>query len=135
MNYKRAIWMSILLYVSSFLLYAVTLAVPYFEDQNSLKSYIFFWVFIIPLVLIFSKWFFKKLQPSTARGFQFGVIIVAVSLILDGLSALGAYMAKQPLDQFVALYTDWKLYATLVLIVAVASVAGGEFDGTGSKDT
>lgn len=133
MNYKRAVGIAILLYLSSFFLYGLSFFIPFLSEPNSLNSYIFFWLLNIPLVLLFAKWFFKKISPTTKRGFQFGLIIIAVAFALDGLAILGTYAAGESLEEFAALYTDWKFYVSVLEIIALATFAGWEFDGTHSK--
>jgi hypothetical protein len=134
MNFKRALWVSILLYLSIFVMFGIIMYIPYFESPTTNQSYIFLYITSVILTLVFAKWFFKALKPTWKRGFQFGLTIVGVSLVLDGLSALGAWAAGQSLDVFVELYTDWRFYLGVGLILAAATYAGGEFDGTRSKD-
>lgn len=131
---KRAIGIGALLYLSSFVIYGATFLLPGLGDPASFKSYVVSWVILIPVVLLFSKWYFKALQPTAKRGFQFGIVAILVAFVFDGASALGAYLAGIGLEDFADLYGDWKFYFSIFLIIALTTFAGGEFDGTKSKN-
>lgn len=133
---KRALGVSVLVYLSTFIVYGLSAVLPWFQgDTMSVKSFLFSWVLYIPIILLFAKLYFKKLQPNIERGFYFGLSIIGVALVLDGLSILGAWAARQDLSQFQELYSTWMFYFTIVWVILLATYAGWEFDGTKSKDS
>ncbi len=138
MNFKRALGFAFVLYIVSFLGFFVTLLLPGEQSLTEvppLATFVIGWIINIPVVLLLAKWYFKKVTPTAKAGFQLGVITIAFSLLLDGISIVGTYMAGQPLDTFAMLYSDWKLYATVIEIILLTTYAGYEFDATYTAPT
>jgi hypothetical protein len=139
MNTKRAIGFGVILYLISFIVFGAIMLVMGIGPENyseglGLREYIIWWILYIPIVLLLAKWYFKKDAPTLKKGFHFGLIAVGIAFVGDGLSVLGAWAVGESLDTFKVLYTDWKLYATIVWIVTLCSYAGYEFDGTYSGE-
>ena len=101
--------------------------------EPSFNVYLLTWVLYIPLVLLLAKWYFKKDSPTLKKGFRLGIISIIVALLLDGLSILGTYYAGESLDMFMAMYTSWEFYFTIIWVIALTSYAGYEFDATFTK--
>ncbi len=138
MNLRRALGFALALYILSFLGFFVTLLLPGEQSLTEvppLATFVIGWIINIPVVLLLAKWYFKKVTPTVRAGLHLGIVAIVVSLLLDGISILGTYMAGQPLDTFVALYSDWKLYATVIEIIGLTMYAGYEFDATYTAPT
>lgn len=134
MNYKRAILFGVMVYASSFIAYAFNYIIPYLQtDTLSLRHFVFGWLWNIPVLLLFAKWFFKKVPANPKHGLLLGLVCVFVAFALDGLFILLAVFANQPLDQFKELYGSWAFYVTLLEVVALTTFAGWEFDKTYTK--
>jgi len=88
------------------------------------------WLVNIPLIFFLGKWYFRNVSPTVQHGLQLGVVAIGVALLCDALLAFVTVVAGQPVDAFVALYTDWKLYATIFEIILLTTYMGYEFDGT-----
>ncbi|MBP9761109.1 MAG: hypothetical protein KBD15_02630 [Candidatus Magasanikbacteria bacterium] len=134
MNYKRAILFGIMVYVSSFIAYGFNYVIPYLQtDTLSLRHFVFGWVWNIPVLLLFSKWFFKKVPANLTHGFLLGCMCLLTAFALDGFFIFLAVLANQSLDQFKELYGSWLFYVTLLEVVALTTFAGWEFDKTYTK--
>ncbi len=133
LNKKRAFLFSLFLYLSSFIIYTILFVLPFsfFSPDNSqaLRNYVFTWVVNIPIVLLLAKWYFKKATASVQHGFRLGCVAIIFAIVFDALFMLITVLAGQSIDQ-VALFSDWKPFVTLVEIIALTTIAGGEFDKT-----
>ena len=132
MNYKRAIWFGIMLYLSSFVVYGAYALLGMAPDsyEISFKAYLVNWILYIPIVLLLAKWFFKQVEPSPKRGLELGVVAILVAFVADGLGVVATLAAGQSLEAFIQLYADWKFYFTVMWVVLLTVFAGWEFDRT-----
>lgn len=132
LNTKRAIGFGLIVYALSFVLYLITAA--FFEidpyEMPGTGVYAISWLLMIPLVLIPAKWYFKKDEPTTKKGFWLGVMTIIVAFVVDGIFILMALLAGQDLSGFEVLYTDWRFWVSIVEIIALCTYAGYEFDKT-----
>lgn len=127
MKIFRAILTAIVMYVLSVAVLMISsLILGGSISDLSLVSYMVYWVVIIPIVLVAAKWYFKAIAPSFARGFFLGIVFILVGFLLD---VTWLYAVDQ-LEGLKVLYSDWRLYLTLFEVLALASYAGFEFDGT-----
>lgn len=99
-------------------------------DTPPLVTFVIVWIINIPAVLLLAKWYFRQVMPSAKSGFLLGVVSILFAFVLDGISIFATYIAGQSLDTFVALYTDWKFYVTVLEIILLTTYAGYEFDAT-----
>jgi chromate transport protein ChrA len=136
MNIKRAIVFSIMLYLLSFLIFSLT-TLPFGVDLESynvsLKSYIFFWLLYIPITLLLAKWYFKQVAPSANGGLKLGIVAILIAFLLDGFSYAVTLAVGENTDMFIAMYSDWKFYFSIIWIIILCIFAGWEFDRTYTK--
>ena len=132
MNYKRAIYFALMLYVITFIVFGV---IQYFYPATNLTGCIIFWILNIPIVLMLSKWFYKMDAPTAKKGFLLGVITVCVGVVLDiCLFGVGAVAQGVSFSKMLAtMYSDWKMYVALGEIILLTTWAGVEFDATYTK--
>ncbi len=88
-------------------------------------------ILLVPIILIFAKWYFKAATPSTVRGILLGCYAIGISLL--GMSVLGE-VGLIPVDATATLFSTWTGYASVAWIFLLCLYAGFEFDGTYSKD-
>ncbi len=132
MNIVRALLFSVMLYATSFVVYALSSFIGS-PDDPTLGQYILFWVLNIPLILLLAKWYFKVEAPTYLHGLYLGIIAVIVAFLFDGVSIFATAAAGKSIDVFKSMYTDWKFYVTVVEILALCTFAGFEFDKTYTK--
>lgn len=139
-NLNRALGFSLILYIGTLLIFGVLSAIfRFFADSSVIHTpvlqYVVYWIVFIFLILILSKWYFRKLQPSAKRGVILGICAVIVSIILDVVSIF--FTTTQGTSFAWALreiYTSWTFYVTIVLLIATTAYAGFEFDRTYTFD-
>ncbi len=135
----RACGFSILLYSALFVLFAL-LSVFFKVDPSAMPNdiplvqCIIYWIVLIPLVLVFSKWYFRKFQPSFKRGLILGIFTLVIFYILDATMLVLSVPNGGGWDLLKTMYTDWKFYIGIVLVLATTSYAGFEFDRTYTFD-
>lgn len=134
MNYKRAVYFALFLYVV-FLVLIMGMQALTGSFVMGLREYIGMWILSIPVVLVLAKWYFKLDAPTTKKGFMLGIIALVVGAILDlliiGISAPRVGMTFS--EMYKIFYTDWRFYVAVVEILALCTFAGFEFDGTYTK--
>lgn len=131
MNYKRAISFAVILYIFSMLLGFISLGLGWATPtEYSLQAFTLTWVVYIPAILFLAKWFFKRVAPTTQRGFQLGLITIFVSVCLDLFFIAATAAAGQPIGAFAEMYASWEFYATIGLVLVLTTFAGYEFDKT-----
>jgi len=135
MNYKRAIGFSFLVYLTTLVL---SFAIMPFVDIDPAamewptSMWIFNWTVYIPIILLFAKWFFKKVTPTAKHGLILGVVTILVSVLIVGLFLAGGMAAGQDVGPLANMYTDWRFYVTILEVIALTTFAGIEFDATHS---
>ncbi len=133
MKFIRALLFSIILYAFSFLVYGVVNVFVNQSESLTLLQYSVYWILNIPVILLLAKWYFKAYEPTVKRGVILGIIAVVVAFFFDGVSIATTMAAGESIDIFKGMYMDWKLYVTIVEIIAVCAFAGYEFDKTYTK--
>lgn len=138
-NLKRALGFSVLLYLSTFIIFGILslvfgVAKDFEIAKISIVQYVVYWLLFIPTALMLAKWYFKKFEPSFWRGVMLGVCTVIVSFVLDLISISISIATGESLRSFAAMYTDWTFYATIVIVIATTAYAGFEFDRTYTFD-
>ncbi|EKD67766.1 MAG: hypothetical protein ACD_48C00229G0002 [uncultured bacterium] len=129
MNFPRALIFAGVLYVIGVLL---LLATGYRLDHTvpTLLSYIVLWVFMIPAVLFFAKWYFHPISPTAKAGFFLGVTTLMCGFFLDSVIVI-LFGNDIALSSFYALvYGDWKFFIFAIEILLLTMYAGYEFDTT-----
>jgi hypothetical protein len=99
-------------------------------DVESFLSYVFQWILIIFVIFLLAKWYFRKALPTTKSGLYLGLITIGVGILVDVLFIIGILLQGGPLDTFIMMYSDWKFYATVALVLATCTYTGYEFDTT-----
>lgn len=132
MNIIRALLFSVMLYVASFIVYALAMYTSP-STTPTLAQYIAYWAVTIPVTLILAKWYFKMGDPTFKNGLMLGLIAVGVAFFFDGVSILATASAGKSIKIFQDMYTDWKFYATVLEVIVLCAIAGSEFDKTYTK--
>lgn len=127
MNIKRAVGFGAMLWILIFVLLSILLFLPFLEGRT-LAVHVIFWIFLIPIVLLLAKWYFKADPPTMKKGFFLGIIGVIVGIILDLIITVPLFIKSY--DVF---FTDWMLWFSLVEVVVLTTFAGFEFDKTFTK--
>ncbi len=135
MNIKRALVFSVYLYLSTFVIFGVLNFIPglylYVDGQMTNMAFILSAVINIFLVLFLSKWYFRKAKLNVVNGLNLGVFAILVALGFDAiLYCIAINYLSSGDDMFKALYSDWRLYASMAEIILLTTYAGSEFDAT-----
>lgn len=131
---KRAIGFSLLFYIVSFILFAlmsVIFGTSLETAPNDIPviQCVVYLLTLIPAVLVCAKWYFRKFQPSTRRGVFLGIVALVISCVLDVI-LVTVSMPDGGIEMLGTLYTDWKFFATVIILIGTAAYAGFEFDRT-----
>jgi len=128
-NFKRALGLSVLLYLSTFV---VGVAVGYLSGQDmssmdNLPDSMWYVGMVAAVILsaLFTIWYFRNITilPSAKSGFLFGLTAIVLGSILDLalFSAGNAGGANMDLGLY---YGDYRFWVILVLVVATAKYVG-----------
>lgn len=127
MDYKRAAWMTFLLYVASFVI--GIFAAPYFgydfaTSEASTEVFLFGIVSTIVLIIIFTRWYFSssKVQTTLENGVKFGLFVIGVSFMLDFAIILPALMSSTSAIDPLAYYTHPLFWVTIAAIPITSGV-------------
>ncbi len=139
LHFKRALSFSLLFYLASFILFALMSVVfgtslDTAPNDIPVLQCVAYLLTLIPAILVCAKWYFRKFQPSTRRGLLLGIFALIISCVLDLILVLVSMPGGEGMKMLGTLYTDWKFYATVVILVGTATYAGFEFDRTYTFD-
>ncbi len=135
LNFKRALSFSLLLYVCTSVIFVLLSLIFGIEmdakpSEISTMQCITYWIISVPIILVLSKWYFKRFQPSMKRGLCLGILAIIISFLLDSLMIALTMSAGASIEMFVSMYSDWKFYVMVILVIATTAYAGFEFDRT-----
>ena len=119
MNYKRAIWISLLVYLASMLL-GIILAVIVGIDvvEPTLSLWLWGMAITVLLTFVFTLWYFKKTKGTVQEGLQLGGVMIGIGVVLDVLftASVGQF------DSLIKYYLDPLFFATLILLLITAGL-------------
>jgi len=132
LNIKRAIIFALALYLVGAVLFTLLywifgVSLDTLPKDIPTMLYVVTWIIMIPLVLVCSKWYFKRLPPTFVRGIVLGVVAVVLMNIFDIFLVVVSGMG---VDMLLELYTDWRWFFTNIFVIALVAYAGFEFDQT-----
>lgn len=125
MNYKRALWLTILLYLTSFivgLFSASYFGLEYSTTTIPQEVFIFGIFSMVILMIIFTTCYFKgdKVPKATVvHGVQFGFFAIAISFLLDFTFIVPAILSGQEID--IVAYYGHPLFWTMLAAVPITS--------------
>lgn len=131
MNLKRAIGISIVIYVASMLFGMVACSILGIQPDMTKPIPLEMWVISSVSSVVFAAlgavWYFrgKNLKPSLREGFRFGVSVIVVGFILDFLFFLSLMFENY--DPFAAMgmyYQQLPFWITIALVVVVSGLVG-----------
>ena len=130
MNFKRALWIALLVYGISFIVGSLILVFSGLDlTQVSDVPDIFLYVNILVTVILavlFTMFYFKdkKVKRNAKEGFYFGLVLILVGFILDiVIFSLGSLASESSLD-LLDYYSNPIFWLSLVLIIVTATVVG-----------
>lgn len=129
MNIKRLLGYSVILWVIIFVIYSIIMFLPWFKDHN-VRIQIAWWVLEIPIVLLWSRAYFKTVAPTWKSGLILGVVGLLIGTILDLLITVPFFVKS-----YAVYYGNWLMYVGFVEMIVLTIIAGAEFDATYSKPT
>lgn len=132
MKLKRAVWISVLLYVSTFIV-GVLIAVALDTDLSGIESIpVGHWVLSIALSAIlsglFSYWYFngKKIKAGAKQGLFLGLTFFVVGLVLDAIILLMFFAFVGGGSELLAYYADPFFYISILVIILTPVVVGAK---------
>lgn len=131
-NPKRAVGFGVMLWILIFVLISILMFTPWFKDSE-MRIQIAWWVLEIPMVLLLAKWYFRVVEPTIKKGFLLGLTALVVGNILDLIITIPLFVSQQSEQPYLEYYADWKMWFGFVLLLALTTFAGFEFDGTFTK--
>lgn len=129
MHLSRAIRFGIYVYISSFVTFGIVSLLPGMND-GSFAAYAAQWILTVIVLVLFAKWYFRKVNPTTKQGLYLGLVTIAVGLVIDAMFIVGIRAVGGSLDVFWDMYTDWKFYVSIGLVLCICTYLGYEFDTT-----
>lgn len=128
-NFKRALGMSLLLYVSTFIV-GILAGVLGRVDMSSMDNVpeAFWYVGMIAAVVLASLFTMRyfadtRIERSTVSGLFFGLTAIALSMLLDLVLFTLGNMQGAEVD-LIAYYSDVRFWTIVILIIATASIVG-----------
>lgn len=131
-HYKRAIVISILAYLASFVI-GILLSMFLFNglpnpEDFSTNMYLISGLFTVLIAGVFSLWYFEGKaikKPTLKEGLYFGLILLAVSFLADMLIVLITLLSSDyPVGEFFSYYADPTLILSLILMLATTMGVG-----------
>jgi hypothetical protein len=134
MNIKRAIGFGIMMWVFIFAVFSIIMFLPFLEGKTTWQ-YVIYWVVLIPMVLLATKWYFKADPPAMKKGFLLGVIGLVVGSILDLAITVPLFISQGISygEGLAELYGNWQILVSFGLFLVLCTYAGWEFDATFTK--
>jgi hypothetical protein len=130
MDLKRAIWMSVLLYISSAIIGILLAGFLNIDVENTNEIPISLWYWgisaTILLLIIFTKWYFKnsKINRNAKEGFLFGAAAIIIGTVIDAIIVVPYIVINQNSTEVLAYYLSPLFWITLLVILAVSSAVG-----------
>lgn len=139
MDYKRALWISIVAYISLLVLTIASVPLVGYEfslNNPPMELYLFGIFASIVLMAFFTSWYFRSTttQPSSHAGVMFGIVMLAVSSIGD-LSLLIPLLISSPMAiDPVALYSNPLFWVMVGIIPITSGVTGAYIQKAGTAE-
>lgn len=138
MPIKRAIWISVVAYVATFILgivFGLFFGFGTAPDLSDIPAAALYSGAVAAIVVIglAAWWFFKspKAVPTTRHGLYFGLISIAVGFTLDFVTVLPF---GNPIELLGAYYVEPFFAVTLLLILGTTTAVGHFLEKKLSKD-
>ena len=129
MDLKRAIWISVLLYVATFIMGIIVALVVGTdltgEESISTTHWILSILVSVVIAALFSLWYFrgKKAKASAKEGFYLGITFLAVGIIFDALFII-PYLFVGGASGVLSYYSDIWFYISVILVVLTPVIIG-----------
>ncbi len=137
MNLKRAIWISVALYVSTFILGVILTVIAQVSLASPQEIPTVYWIITIVVTVLLtslaSVWYFNKsgVSRNINEGLKLGLTFVLTGLVLDILFFIPLLFTSGT-SIIVEYYSNASFYLTLLLVVASATFIGSRHQ---SKET
>jgi len=130
MNLKKAVGITVLVYLSTFILgsfiaFAMGMNITSMTDVPPEFWFVSFALTVI-LVGIGSFWYFKdkKVTPSAKEGALLGVVMVVISFALDFALIIPVILTTEMPIDMISYYTNPMFWTAIVLLFATTTVVG-----------
>jgi hypothetical protein len=134
MNYTRALMCGLGMYLSFLVVYGVGLLLPFVDAAGLGTSFfVFLGVWMIPIVLVWAKWFFRLVPPSVKHGVLLGAVALIIATVCDLLFIFVLPVFPMSVADVQQLGTNWMAYAVIIELLALTTYAGFEYDRTFTK--
>ena len=135
LNIKRALQFSVFFYIALFVEYIVLIFLlgQNFYLPESLWFFLLFWIFLVPVTLLLSKWYFRTDTPTAKKGFLLGLLALVVACLIDILLFTFFIDPATRSEMISYVAGDWRFYIHPIEILILTAYAGYEFDSTFTK--
>lgn len=130
MNIKRAIGLSILAYIATFVVGALVAVVSGVDLGEIQEAPTILWVtgalVSVAFAWAFAWWYFRspKTIASPRNGLLFGLVMIATGFILDFVTFLPLVTREDPWGSILAYYFNPFFWGTVVLVVITTTLVG-----------
>tara|TARA_Y100000310_G_scaffold343880_1_gene453661 strand:+ start:9591 stop:10010 length:420 start_codon:yes stop_codon:yes gene_type:complete len=130
MNLKRATVIGLIIWVLTFLLGILLLAIIGFENVDSLENNVTFSVVGIAIIVLLAAWgsvrYFngKNVKRNAKEGFLLGLTFLIVGSILDALSAIPFVYTGGELSELTKYYATPLFAVSVVFLLLTTTIVG-----------
>lgn len=115
MNLKRAILFGIVLWVLVF--FEISILMFGFKLTET-TLFLIHYILLIPLVILTSRFYFKKSKRNVSEGFSLGIIFVLTGLVLDAIITVPLFVKDY------SFFLDINLLIGLIEIIVITTLFG-----------
>lgn len=129
-NYRRAVWMAVLLYVTTFIIGGFSAAILGIDfsaspDQIPTLMWVVGLIEICVLMALFTHWFVHDVKkPAHLLGFEFGVIAIIIGFVLDMLVIVPSIVQSGAQVDTLSYYMSPWFWATMGAMLLTATLVG-----------
>jgi ABC-type spermidine/putrescine transport system permease subunit II len=130
MNIKRAIWLGVLTYITSFIVGIILAAILGIDITTGEPLTPTLWylsiIFTIIVSAIFTYIYFKdeKTKPDFTQGIYFGFVLIVIGFIIDSLIIIPYILQGNSKIEVLSYYTEPFFWLSLVLLLVTTSIIG-----------
>lgn len=122
LNWKKATWIGILLWVLIFVEITILMFLPGLKDNNNLIKIVHLPILAV-IVWLLTCWYFKFAEnPSAKHGLFVGLYFLVIGTVLDAIITVPLFVKSY--SQF---YGDYWLWIGYAVLLAVATLKGATF--------
>jgi hypothetical protein len=129
MNFKRAVWISLVTYIVSFIIGGIVAFMFQVDPQATtlpIPLYIAMVVMTVIIAILFTLLYFKdrKIKPSAKEGFMFGIVLVFTGFILDVLIFSISSLVADLSQDIIEYYSSALFWIAIMVLLITTTLVG-----------